>query len=87
MSCFYEDGMDFKCFLLTIGLYENISSLEDEKLLTFLYRAPKIFLDSLSVYKKRLSNKGIIDISSRGVLKMKLPRFENFVLFNFEELV
>lgn len=36
-------------FLLMTGLYENISSLQDEKSLTFLYRTPKIFLKPLNL--------------------------------------
>lgn len=35
--------------LLMTGLYENISSLENEKSLTFLYRAPKIYLPPLNI--------------------------------------
>ena len=36
-------------FLLMTGLYENIEDLQDEKNLTFLYRAPKITLPSLNL--------------------------------------
>ena len=35
--------------LLMTGLYENVSSLENDKSLTFLYRAPKIYLPPLSL--------------------------------------
>lgn len=35
-------------FLLMTGLFENISDLQNEKTLTFLYRAPKIQLSSLN---------------------------------------
>ena len=35
--------------LLMTGLYENISSLENEKSLTFLYRAPKIYMPPLNI--------------------------------------
>lgn len=35
-------------YLLMTGLYENIRGLQDEKNLTFLYRAPKLELRSLS---------------------------------------
>ena len=40
---------DYPIFLLMTGLYENISSLENEKSLTFLYRAPKIYLEPLNL--------------------------------------
>lgn len=36
-------------YLLMTGLYENIKDLKDEKNLTFLYRAPTIMLDPLSL--------------------------------------
>lgn len=40
---------DLPVFLLMTGLFENISSLQDEKSLTFLYRAPKIHLGPLNI--------------------------------------
>ncbi|MBR4514006.1 MAG: ATP-binding protein [Lachnospiraceae bacterium] len=36
-------------FLLMTGLYDNIYNLQNEKTLTFLYRAPKIALEPLSL--------------------------------------
>ena len=39
---------DLPIFLLMTGLYENINSLQNEKSLTFLYRAPKIELKPLN---------------------------------------
>lgn len=36
-------------YLLMTGLYENISDLQDEKNLTFLYRAPKITMEPLNI--------------------------------------
>ena len=40
---------DLPIFLLMTGLYENIEDLQNEKNLTFLYRAPKITLPSLNL--------------------------------------
>ena len=40
---------DHPLFLLMTGLYENINRLQNEDNLTFLYRAPKIYLDSLNI--------------------------------------
>ena len=40
---------NFNVFLLMTGLYENIYDLQNEKSLTFLYRAPKIELKPLSL--------------------------------------
>ena len=42
-------GQKYSIFLLMTGLYENVSKLQNEKLLTFLYRAPKIKLKPLSI--------------------------------------
>lgn len=40
---------DLPIFLLMTGLYENINELQNEKSLTFLYRAPKIVLKPLNI--------------------------------------
>ena len=40
---------DLPVFLLATGLYENIDELQNEKSLTFLYRAPKIQLKPLNM--------------------------------------
>ncbi|MBQ9015132.1 MAG: ATP-binding protein [Firmicutes bacterium] len=40
---------DLPVFLLMTGLYENINTLQNEKNLTFLYRAPKIELGPLNI--------------------------------------
>lgn len=40
---------DLPLFLLMTGLYENINSLQDQKNLTFLYRAPRIALKPLNI--------------------------------------
>lgn len=45
---------DLPVFLIMAGLYENIHNLEDEKNLTFLYRAPKYYMDPL--YLKSIEN-------------------------------
>jgi len=39
---------DYPIYLLMTGLYENIHNLQNEKTLTFLYRAPKIMLEPLN---------------------------------------
>ena len=49
---------DQPIFLLMTGLYENIYDLQNDKSLTFLYRAPKLLLEPLnytSVRNKALS--------------------------------
>lgn len=39
---------DYPIFLLMTGLYENIYNLQNDKALTFLYRAPKMVLEPLN---------------------------------------
>ena len=39
---------DYNIFLLMAGLYENVNELQNEKALTFLYRAPKMVMSPLS---------------------------------------
>ncbi len=46
---------DYPVYLLMTGLYNNINNLQNDKSLTFLYRAPKIYLDPLSTFA--MSNK------------------------------
>jgi predicted AAA+ superfamily ATPase len=41
--------LDYPVMLLMTGLYENVSKLQEDKTLTFLYRAPKINLGPLSL--------------------------------------
>lgn len=40
---------DYPLYLLMTGLYENVRNLQNEKSLTFLYRAPQIKISSLSL--------------------------------------
>lgn len=64
---------DLPVFLLMTGLYENVNSLQNEKSLTFLYRAPKIELKPLNIgtiadnYKRnfRLDDDAALDMAKR----------------------
>ena len=40
---------DYPLFMLMTGLYENIDDLQNDKILTFLHRAPKIRLSPLNI--------------------------------------
>lgn len=63
---------DLPVFLLATSLYENIDELQNEKNLTFLYRAPKIQL-------KPLNNRAIMN-KYKTILKLnqnKLRRWQN----------
>lgn len=54
---------DYPIFLLMTGLYENIHNLQNEKSLTFLYRAPKVLLEPLNYTAVKKSYMDIFQIS------------------------
>lgn len=65
--------LGYPIFLVMTGLYENVSSLQDEKTLTFLYRAPKIFLSPLDLSAIAFSYKQVLgsdDTESRELAKL-----------------
>ena len=51
--------------LIMTGLYQNISLLENQKSLTFLYRAPKIYLGELNLLSISNSYKNIFNITDK----------------------
>lgn len=57
-------------FLLMTGLYDNIYNLQNEKTLTFLYRAPKIMLEPLSLNSIARSYKDILNVDSETASRM-----------------
>lgn len=59
-------------YLLMTGLYENIYELQNDKSLTFLYRAPKITLDPLNYTAIRKNYMDIFNISADDANKMTL---------------
>lgn len=61
---------EYDLFLIMTGLYENIFELQNEKTLTFLYRAPKIVLDPLNAHAITLSYKEIFNISEEEAAAM-----------------
>jgi hypothetical protein len=61
---------DFPVFLLMTGLYENIYELQNEKTLTFLYRAPKMELRPLNIGMIAKKYKEIFDLSEEEALSM-----------------
>ena len=70
---------DLPVFLLMTGLYENISALQNEKSLTFLYRAPKIELAPLNIGAISRNYKKTFQIEDSIALKMaKLTRGYSF---------
>ena len=64
----------FVCLIMT-GLYQNISLLENQKSLTFLYRAPKIYLGSLNLRAVANSYKNIFSIDeTRAISFAKMTK-------------
>ena len=61
---------DYPIFLLMTGLYENIYNLQNEKALTFLYRAPKLLLEPLNYTAVRNSYMDIFKISPQEAKEM-----------------
>lgn len=57
-------------FLLMTGLYENINELQNEKSLTFLYRAPKIELKPLNIKMIAQNYKETFKLDETQALKM-----------------
>ena len=63
---------DLPAFLLMTGLYENIYDLQNEKSLTFLYRAPKIKLEPLNRTAIQSRYRSIFKISEEEAKEMAL---------------
>ena len=57
-------------FLIMTGLYENIRSLQNEKTLTFLYRAPRIALEPLNIGRMTDSYARIFGVEQKVALEM-----------------
>ena len=61
---------NYNIFLIMTGLYENIYELQNEKSLTFLYRAPKIELQPLNLGLIAASYKKIFNLSEEESIEM-----------------
>ncbi len=61
---------ELQIFLLMTGLYENIYELQNEKTLTFLYRAPKIEMKPLSIPLIMKKYQDIFDLTTDEALSM-----------------
>ena len=70
--------------LLMTGLYQNISILQQDKSLTFLYRAPKIYLGALNLRAIANSYKNIFSISE--LESVKLAKLTNGYAFAYQLL-
>ena len=61
---------EYPVFLIMTGLFKNIYDLQNEKTLTFLYRAPRIYLENLSETAIISSYKKIFGISTDQAQRM-----------------
>lgn len=61
---------DAPIYLLMTGLYENISELQDEKNLTFLYRAPKSPMKPLNSRSMAGNYQKVLGVSEEEALEM-----------------
>ncbi|MBQ0072452.1 MAG: ATP-binding protein [Spirochaetales bacterium] len=60
----------YNVFLLMTGLYQNIYQLQNEKSLTFLYRAPKIEMEPLSLRRIARSYQDTFGLDSMEAAEM-----------------
>lgn len=74
----------FPVFLIMTGLYNNIRGLQDEKNLTFLYRAPKIELKPLSIIPMANDYRKMLDINDSEAKEM--ARFTKGYSYAFQVL-
>jgi hypothetical protein len=75
---------EYPIFLLMTGLYQNIYDLQNDKSLTFLYRAPKIDLKSLNLNAIARKYESLFTIS--GDEAMRMARYTNGYPFAFQVL-
>lgn len=61
---------NYPVYLVMAGLYDNNSNLQNEKSLTFLYRAPKIFLEPLSIPAMTTSYRTVFQILAEEAVAM-----------------
>lgn len=65
----------YSVYMVMAGLYDNISNLQNDRNLTFLYRAPKILLEPLSIPAMTTSYRVIFNLTAHEAAAMaKLTR-------------
>ena len=74
----------YPLFLIMTGLYENIRSLQNDKSLTFLYRAPRVELRPLSIIAMANNYRDVFDITEEESLEM--ARFTKGYSYAFQVL-
>lgn len=61
---------NYSLFLLMTGLYENVRTLQNEKSLTFLYRAPQISMNPLSLISICESFIDVLNVDRKDAIEM-----------------
>ena len=61
---------NYPILLLMTGLYDSVSKLQDDKSLTFLYRAPKIYLNPLNISSIATSYGKYLEIGEDKALEL-----------------
>ena len=61
---------NYPVYLVMAGLFDNISNLQNEKSLTFLYRASKIFLEPLSIPAMTTSYRTVFGLPPKEAASM-----------------
>ena len=75
---------NYQILLLMTGLYDNISKLQDDKALTFLYRAPKIYLNALNINSIANSYENYLKVDFDKALE--LAKFTNGYAYAYQVL-
>ncbi len=75
---------DYKILLLMTGLYKNVSRLQDDATLIFLYRAPKISLEPLSISAIAFSYETHLGIDQDKAIS--LAKFTNGYAYAYQVL-
>ena len=69
------------------GLYDNISNLQNEKSLTFLYRAPKIFLEPLSIPAMTTSYRTVFGLPPKEAASMRGSQKDIHLHFRYLDIL
>lgn len=56
---------DYPIYILMTGLYENVATLQNDKSMTFLYRAPKLLLEPLDLVAIKKSYMSVLNVNEQ----------------------
>lgn len=76
--------LKYPVMLLMTGLYQNINKLQEDKTLTFLYRAPKIYIGPLALNSIASNYSSLLNISAN--LSIKLAKLTNGYAYAYQVL-